>query len=180
MRCSLCEPVLDAYLEGTLRRRQAWRVAEHLRGCRSCEALFGELRVIDALLTTARPPGKVGADFTAGVLAATRKAPAGVRRRISLLVPLGLYLAAAWALAAFAALRSNQLLSLVEAGLERGARDAAAVGAAVRAIAPDTPVAAAAVTGVLLIDLLLLAALLYGYRRVRPYLAFHLSRGPRS
>ena len=59
-------------------------------------------------------------------------------------------------------------------------RDLAALGAASRALAPATPLAAAAVTGVLLIDVVLLAATFYAYRRLRPLLAFYLGRGSRT
>jgi hypothetical protein len=180
VRCSSCEPLLAGYLERTLRRRQALRVAEHLRGCRACEGFLRELRVVDALLTTARPPGSVAPNFTANVLSATHGKSARSPRRVPLLLPLALYLVAAWALAAFAALRSNQFLAAGAALVENQQRNAAALGAAIRALAPATPVAAAAVTVVLLVDVLLLAALLYGYHRVRPALAIYLERGPRA
>jgi len=62
----------------------------------------------------------------------------------------------------------------------RAAHDAAALGAVTHALAPATPFAAAAVSGVLVLDVLLLGALLYGYRRVRPMIALYLARGPRT
>lgn len=179
MRCSSCEPLLAGYLERTLRRGQALRVAHHLRGCRACESFLRELRVVDALLTTARPPGSVAPNFTANVLSATHATAARSPRRIPLLIPLFLYLVAAWALAAFVALRSHQLLAIGGAFIENQQRNAEALGAAIRNLAPATPLAAAAVTVVLLVDILLLAALFYGYRRVRPLLATYLERGPR-
>jgi hypothetical protein len=179
VRCASCEPLLAGYLEGTLRRRQAARVARHLRGCRVCEGFLRELRVVDALLTTVRPPGSIAPNFTADVLSATHGTPARSPRRVPVLVPLFLYLVAAWALAAFAALRSNQLLAAGAAFVEDQQRNAAALGAAIRTFAPATPVAAAAVTVVLLVDVLLVAALFYGYRRVRPLLALYLERGSR-
>jgi anti-sigma factor RsiW len=177
VRCSSCEPLLAAYLEGTLRRRQALRIAEHLRGCRACESFLRELRVVDALLTTARPPGSIAPNFTADVLSATHGTSTRSPRRVPLLLPLLLYLVAAWALTA---LRSNQLLAIGAAFVEDQQRNAASLGAAIRAFAPATPVAAAAVTVVLLVDILLLAALFYGYRRVRPLLASYLERGRRA
>jgi hypothetical protein len=139
-----------------------------------------ELRVVDALLTTARPPGSIAPNFTADVLSATHGTSARAPRRIPLLLPLFLYLVGAWALVALAALRSNQVLAIGAAFVEDQQRNAAALGAAIRALAPATPVAAAAVTIVLLVDVLLLAALFYGYRRVRPLLALYLERGPRT
>ena len=54
----------------------------------------------------------------------------------------------------------------------------AAVAAGLRAVAPATGVAAAAVTGVLLVDLLLLAGIVYGYRRLRPALSVYLGARP--
>jgi anti-sigma factor RsiW len=179
MRCSLCEPLLDAYLEGTLRPRQARAVAAHLRGCSVCAALLQELRVVDALLTTARAPS-VGADITAAVVSATAASAPHEPRRLPLWLALLLYVAAAWALAAIAVFRFHDLSRLAGSVLAFAQRDLTALGAAVHALAPETPVAAAAVTTVLLIDLLLLAATFYGYRRLRPMLATYLDRGERS
>jgi anti-sigma factor RsiW len=179
MRCSSCEPLLDAHLEGLLRRRRALQVAEHLHGCTACASLLGELRVIDGLLTTARAPGSVTGDFTAGVLSAARTAPTRSARRFGFLIPLFVYLAAAWTVTAIVALKSDNLLGSLQTFAAAQARDLAALGVAARALAPATPVAAAAVTLVLLLDLFLLFAVFYGYRRVRPLLALYLRRGSR-
>ncbi len=179
MRCSSCEPRLDAYLEAALPRRQARAIAAHLHACKSCAALLHELRVVDALLSTTRPP-KVAADFTASVVSATRVAPPKAPRRLPILAVLLLYVCVAWALAAIAATRWHELAGLAAAFVAASQRDLAALGAVARALAPATPLAAATVTGVLLLDLLLLGAIFYGYRRVRPMLAVYLARGPRS
>jgi hypothetical protein len=179
MRCSSCEPLLDAYLEAALSRRRAFAVGAHLRACGPCASLLRELRVVDALLTTARVPG-VAPDFTAAVVsAAAASPPKVVRRRGSLAAALILYVALAWTIAAFAVIRWHALADFSQALAAFGRPDLAALDAAARALAPATPVAAAVVTGVLLLDVLLLATLLYGYRRVRPLLAFYL-RGPRA
>ncbi len=179
MRCSSCEPLLDAYLEASLPPRHAGAVARHLRACGRCAALLGELRVIDALLETARSPGSVGADFTASVVTAARVAPPCERRRIPFGLVLLAYLAIAWTLL-LAGLRSNAFAGLAAAFVLSERHGVAAVAAAVRALAPATPLAAALMTGVLLLDLLLLCAILYGYRRVRPLMALYLTRGSRS
>ncbi|HEY6327232.1 MAG TPA: hypothetical protein VIW73_12045, partial [Candidatus Cybelea sp.] len=76
-------------------------------------------------------------------------------------------------------LRSNALAQVAGALVLSERHGIAAFGAAVRALAPATPLAAALMTGVLLLDLLLLCAVAYGYRRVRPLMAIYL-RGPRS
>ena len=179
MRCSSCEPLLDAYLEASLPPRQGGPVARHLRTCVSCASLLRELRVIDALLETARPPGSVGPDFTASVVTAARVAPPRARRRVPLGLALLAYLAIAWTLV-LVALRSHALTGLAGALVLSERHGSAALGAAVRALAPATPLAAAVMTAVLLLDLLLLCAVAYGYRRVRPVVALYLTRGSRS
>jgi len=179
VRCSWCEPLLDAYLEGTLRSREGREVGAHLRGCSGCARLLDELRVVDALLTTARAP-RVAGDITAAVVSATSATRPHAPRRLRLGVALLLYLLAAWALAAAALLRLHDLANVGSASLLFAERDLAALGAATRALAPATPLAAAAVTAILLIDVLLLVATFYAYRRLRPLLAFYLGRGPRS
>jgi hypothetical protein len=180
MRCSSCEPLLDDYLEATLSRRQMRDVALHLQSCPACNALLEELRVVDALLATARSPGRVSSDFTAAVVSATAAAPLRPTRRITLWVPLLAYLLVAWALLALAAFDAHGVAGLFQRLAAWGEGGLAAIAAGLRAVAPETGVAAAAVTGVLLVDLLLLALMLYGYRRLRPILSIYLARGSRS
>lgn len=179
MRCSSCEPRLDAYLEATLHPHHARAIGEHVRSCAACAALLGELRVIDALLATARPPG-VGAGFTAAVVSATHATRTRAPRRPPLGVALLLYLGIAWALAAAVALRTPTAGQLFDSATAVVRGDVAAFGAAARVIAPAAPLAAAAVTGILLLDLLLIGVLFYGYRRLRPLIALYLVRGERS
>lgn len=179
MRCFSCEPLLDDYLEGSLGPRQLFQVARHLRGCNQCAALFRELRVIDALLTTARTPGSVTPDFTDAVVCAARGTPVYGQRRVSVWIALIAYLVLAWMVAAFAMLRGGGGIASVNAFLGTQERSLAALLAAVKALAPATPLAAATVTGVLLLDLFLLGALYFGYRRVRPLVALYLTRGSR-
>jgi hypothetical protein len=180
MRCSSCEPLLDGYLEASLRPRQILEVAQHLRACGGCSALLRELRVIDALLTTVRPPGSVGSNFTATVVSAARVAPASAQRRVRLEVALIAYLAIAWMLTAVVLIRFNDSIASLANFVASEQGSLAALGAALRALAPATPMAAAVVTGILVIDLLLLGALYFGYRRVQPLIALHLTRGARS
>ncbi len=180
MRCSSCEPLLDAYLEAALRRRQMRDVAIHLQDCRDCRVLFDELRVVDALLTTARPPGSVGFEFTAAVVSVTRRSQPRAARRLPLWQPLLAYLGIAWIFVAGLLLRGHQTTRMIGELSASGANGLAAAGAALREIAPVSITAAAAVTVVLLVDLFLLALIFFGYRRLRPMLAVYLTRGPRS
>jgi hypothetical protein len=178
MRCSSCEPLLDDYLDATLSRRQMRDVVLHLNWCRLCVALLDELRVVDALLTTARS-ARVGSDFTAAVVSATSAAQPPARRGIPLWLPMLAYLVAAWALAAVVGLRGHQLTAVLGAFAAQARGGLAAIEAVSRALAPETAYAAAVVTGVLLLDLCLLVATFYAYRRLRPALAVYLARGPR-
>lgn len=175
MRCSWCEPRLDAYLEASLAPRRMRAIAVHLQRCSSCAALLHELRVVDALLATTRSKD-VPSDFTSVVLSATRRAPRHARRSIPPWLPLGIYLACAWALLAVAQFEGRLATGFFATGTA-GLRSAAvAIGAGVHALAPVTPIAAAAVTSVLVVDLLLAGALIIGYRRVRPLIAMHLAK----
>ena len=180
MRCSSCEPLLDSYLEATLRPAQSRQVSAHLQDCNICVALLSELRVIDALLHTASPPARFDASFTAGVLEAAQAGGAPiVRRRNALWPSLLVYLGAAWVTAAIVFMWRHDL-GLPLAGIwQMQAHGFAAFSAVVRTVAPATPFAAAAVTAVLIVDLLLLCAMFYGYRHLRPRLAVYLARGPR-
>ena len=147
MRCSSCEPLLDAYLETTLRPAQARQVAAHLSACGGCDALLAELRVIDALLATASSPAPFDSDFTAGVLSAARSStPATVRRRIPYWLSLLAYLAVAWVAALIAAVRWHDLGWPLGDLWQSQVHGFAAFGAVVRTLAPATPLAAAAVT----------------------------------
>jgi anti-sigma factor RsiW len=179
VRCSSCEPLLDSYLEATLRAREALGVAAHLRACHGCAAFLQELRVIDALLTTARAP-RVAVDFTASVVSATHATVPRMPRRTPLAAALLLYVVVAWTIAAIAVVRRYDVTGFVQTVFSSEGRSLAALGAAAHALAPATPVAAAVVTGVLLLDLLLFCAIFFGYRRVRPLIALYLGRGNRS
>ncbi|HEX4012260.1 MAG TPA: zf-HC2 domain-containing protein [Candidatus Cybelea sp.] len=179
MRCSSFEPLLDAYLEGMLSARRARAVAKHLRGCSACEALLHELRVVDALLTTASTPGSVDSEFTNAIVSHARRSAPHAVKRTPLWVPLVGYLAVAWALVGLAALHASEFRGILENLAAQTARSLLAVDAAVRVVSPATSVLAAAVSVVLLVDAVLFFAVFYGYRRLRPVLAVYLARSPR-
>jgi anti-sigma factor RsiW len=179
VRCSSCEPLLDAYLEAALRPRDTLTVAAHLRDCSGCSALLSELRVVDALLTTARAP-EVAGDITPAVISATHATRPETPRRPPLGFALLLYLGIAWTLVALAALRWHDLTRLNGIFFAIQERGVAVLGFVARIlVAPATLVVAAVVTVVLVIDVLLLLLIYCGYRRVRPAIAPHLDREPR-
>jgi len=167
VRCSSCELLLDHYLEGSLRPRKALEIATHVAECDPCAALLEELRVIDGLLLTARAPAAMTPDFTKSVVSAAAAAPLRPARRVPFLAVLIGYLVIAWAVAAVTLARGGGV-GTVAALVVSEQQSIAAAGAALRALAPAAPLAAAAVTAVLLLDIFLVLALIYGYRRLRP------------
>ena len=172
--------MLDAYLEGMLSARRSRAVSHHLRRCTACESLLHELRVVNALLATASAPGSMGSEFTNAIVSQARKTAPHAVKRFPLWVPLLGYLAVAWALLGFAASRANEFKGFFEGLAAQTERSLLAVNAAVRVISPASSLLAAAVSGVLLLDVVLFCAIFYGYRRLRPVLAVYLARSPRS
>ena len=178
MRCSSCEPLLDPFLEGTLSRAESAAVGAHVGQCAECAELLHELRVVDALLTTARTH-QVDAGFTESVVSAAAAAPPHVPRRLPFGLAILLYVGFAW-VALAVALRVWPARFAPAAALRVLERDAGALAAALHAVAPATPIAAAVVTIVLLVDILLLGAVLYAHRRMRPLITPVLQRERRS
>ncbi len=175
MRCSSCESVLASFVEATLEPARAQVVAAHLRDCASCEALHGRLRIVDALLMTARP-ADLREDFTANVMLRVRALPPPQVPRKPFLPLAAFYLVAAWiaTVAVFAVLRPG---APVQANaLARAAGGVLhALGQGTHALWPIAPVALSVVISVLAIDALLFAAVVVFYRRVRPALTAYLT-----
>ncbi|MGA8533264.1 MAG: hypothetical protein WB615_04070 [Candidatus Tumulicola sp.] len=175
MRCSSCEASLDAFVEATLQPARAKAVADHLRGCTACEILHRRLRVVDALLMTARP-SDLAEDFAARVVGCLGSLPAPQPPRKTLL-PLGaFYLVAAWivTVAAVVLARPNAPMDAsMFARLAHGL--VAALGQGTHALWPVAPLALSIVVSVLAVDALLFAAVFVFYRSVRPRLTAYLT-----
>jgi anti-sigma factor RsiW len=176
MRCSSCEPLLDQYLERALSPRAMLRVAKHVHTCKACHALLHELRSVDGLLLGATQPD-LPPNFTFAVMAEVRGMPAVRRRRIPAWAVLSSYLVCAW-VAVVTAIAiwgghwpeiATAFGSVTHLGAWRG------IGNAVHAIAPATPLVAAGVAALLIVDAALFIALFVFYRSVRPRLAEHLA-----
>ena len=175
MRCSSCESLLDAFIDGGLEPVVSRALAAHLRTCTACEDLHQRLRVVDGLLVTATTP-KLRADFTARVMCSVQTLPTPEPLRKPFLPLAAFYLVAAWMVAAaifafarpgtpiganaFAHFASNVLEPLAQAG---------------RAFWPIAPMALPAIVSVLAIDALLFACVVVFYRRIRPRLTAYLS-----
>ncbi len=176
MRCSSCEPLLDQYLERALSPRAMLRVAKHVHTCKACHALLHELRSVDGLLLGAKQP-ELPPNFTFAVMAEVRGMPAVRRRHVPGWAVLAGYLFCAWvAVAAAIAVRGGHwpeiagaFGSVTHLGVWRG------LGNALHSIAPATPLVAAGVAGLLVLDAALFIALFIFYRSVRPRLAEHLA-----
>ncbi len=175
MRCSSCESVLASFVEATLEPARAHAVAVHLRDCATCEALHRRLRIVDALLMTARPPD-LREDFTANVMLAVRALPPPQLPSKPFLPLAAFYLVAAWiaTVAVFAVLRPGapvqaNAFARVVGGFVH------ALGQGMHALWPIAPVALSVVIGVLAIDALLFAVVVVFYRRVRPRLTAYLT-----
>jgi anti-sigma factor RsiW len=176
MRCSSCEPLLDQYLDRALSPRVMLRVAKHVHTCKACHALLRELRSVDGLLLGAKQP-ELPPNFTFAVMAEVRGMPAVRPRRIPAWAALSSYLVCAWvAVVAVIAVRGGRLPEIASAlGTLQHLGVWRALGNAIHAIAPATPLVAAGVAGVLLLDAALFIALFIFYRSVRPRLAEHLA-----
>jgi anti-sigma factor RsiW len=179
VRCSSCEPLLDEYVDATLPPAQMQRVRAHLSSCAECSALHRELRIVDGLLLTRRN-ADIAPDFSQTLMARVRSLPAPPRMR-SLVLPLaGLYVVAAWiaVVTAIALLyREAPQAFFSAAGNAQHAFTAVAHG--VQTLVP-APYALSFIAVTLTVDIVLLAALIYVYRTLRPRLAEHLAVARRS
>jgi len=179
VRCSLCEPLLDRFVEGTLTPREMTRVRAHLRTCARCDALLTELRVVDALLATTAPV-ELAPNFTFAVMAETRTVPVQRARKLSVWAVLTFYVVGAWiALCGVYAVFGSGLSHLGAAGravTAAGAQSLAALSAIAQSVSPVTPLVLGGAVGVLLVDALLVIGAIVLYRAVRARLAAHINR----
>lgn len=179
MRCSLCEPLLDRYVEGTLTPSEMARVTAHVRTCPHCESLLTELRVVDALLATTATV-ELAPNFTFAVMAEARAMPVHAHRKLSLWAVLTFYVIGAWiALSGVYAFLGGRIPYLASTGrtlANAGSQGLAALSATAQSISPATPLVLGSVIGVLLLDALLVIGAIALYRTARARLAAHLDR----
>jgi anti-sigma factor RsiW len=173
VHCSSFEPLLDEYLEGTLRPAASLRVAAHLDRCASCGSLFEELRVVDALLITA-PQREPAPNFTFKLMAELRGMPQPYVRRAPLVGVVASYLVFAWVLIgaffAFGGVNAKAALVVIAASLGRyGEALDGLAGATAHLFGNATFGVTAAMSAILALDLLAvaLALVLHGVRRGR-------------
>jgi len=178
VRCSACEPVLDRYVEGTLKPPQMIAISAHLRECESCRALLEELKAIDGLFATTRVLD-LPQNFTFAVMAEARSLPAPRPRQHPLWSFLILYSAAAWVAGVLAMAVTGTppaaVLRAISGALTRFGFFSGAVSESFsHGVAPLAPTLAAFGVGVLVIDVALAAAFALVYFVIRPRVAARL------
>lgn len=184
MRCSSCEPLLDRYLEGTLKPREMIALSSHLKTCESCRDLLEELKAVDGLLaTTACAP--LAENFTFAVMAEVRTLPAPRARQHPVWSFLALYSAAAWVAAVLAMALTGtapaRVFGAVSSALARLGVFSGSVSAGVsHGLSHVMPTLAAFGAGVLLIDFAIAGAFAVLYFVIRPRVAARLASIPES
>ncbi len=180
MHCSSCEIELDRYLEGTLSPRRMAQIREHVNSCEPCRALLDEVKVVDALLFTTKPP-VLPENFTFQIMAEVNAMPVPQARTHRLWSFLAVYSAAAW-VATFIALvvtgtSPATLLALIG---NAGHALATSIAAAFSIVPQTAPQLAAIGVLVLVVDAFLAAGVAFLYFTVRPRLAAALVTSRRA
>jgi anti-sigma factor RsiW len=184
VRCSSCEPLLDRYVEGTLKPRQMIDISAHLRTCDSCRDLLEELKNIDGLLATTRVP-ELPMNFTFAVMAEVSGMPAPRAREHPVWSFLVLYSAAAWVATVLAMVFTRttprEVLAAISSALSHAGFVSGAVSANVsHGFSHFVPTLAAFGAGVLVIDVAIACAFALLYFVVRPRVAARLASVPES
>lgn len=184
MRCSSCEPLLDRYVEGTLKPREMIAVSTHLKQCASCRELLAEVKAVDGLLATTAVSA-LPENFTFALMAEVRSLPAPRARQHPLWSFLTLYSAAAWVAGVLAmALTGTHpatVLGFVSSALARLGVFSSSVSANLtHGLSHITPTLAAFGAGVLLIDFAIAGAFALLYFVIRPRVAARLASFPES
>lgn len=182
MRCSSCEPLLDRYIEGTLKPAQMRAIGEHLRTCEHCRGLMDEVKVIDGLLATTPVP-ELPQNFTFAVMAEVNSMPAPRARQHPVWSFLVLYSAAVWAAAVAGMVVTGTsprtVLAAIGAGLAKAGLVSAAFSSTLsNGLTHTMPGLAAFGFGVLVIDMAIACAFALLYFVVRPRLAARLAPVP--
>lgn len=184
MRCSSCEPLLDRYIEGTLKPPEMIAVSAHLRQCESCRELLEELKAVDGLLATTAA-GELPHNFTFAVMAEVRTLPAPRARQHPVWSFLAVYSAAAWVAAVVAmALTGTHpatVFGAVSSALARLGLVSGSISAGIaHSLSGITPMLAAFGAGVLVIDFAVAGAFALLYFVIRPRVAARLASYPES
>ncbi len=174
MPCSSFEPLLAPYVDGALPAPVRVQLGAHLERCASCSALLEELRVIDALLLTARPVDPAP-NVTFRVMAELNSFPAPRVRRAPILGVVAAYLVFAWLLIGgffyFGGANAKAAQAVVAGSIGHFRTALDALSAATSHLFGGATFGVSAVMGAILTVDVLVAALAFGLRgtlRARP------------
>ena len=179
MNCSSSEEQFEALIEGTLPDPIRVRVFAHVDRCTPCTSVLEELRVIDALLLAPRE-ANLAPNFTFKVMAEVAAQPLPRPRRSPVAAFVVAYSVAAWMLigliviiagprAQTAMIAAQSVLATVFSAFGGFSR------VAERGFSHGLGTLTALVGGVLVLDLLLVAAVAVAYLVIRPRLAARIA-----
>jgi anti-sigma factor RsiW len=184
VRCSSCEPLLDRYLEGTLKPPQMLAISAHVRECASCRELLEELKAVDGLLFTTRVP-ELPENFTFAVMAEANSLPAPRAHQHPLWSFIVLYSAAAWVATVLAMVLTGTkpaaVFAAISGALARaGVLSSGVSGSLSHGFSHTVPAIATFGAGVLVIDVAIALAFALLYFVVRPRIVARLASVPES
>jgi predicted anti-sigma-YlaC factor YlaD len=167
VRCSSFEPLLDAFVDGTLRHADRARVYEHVDGCERCRTLLHELRVVDALLLTPRQL-EPAPNFTFKTMAEVRALLQPHGAHTHAVGVFAAYLAFAWTIIglwlAFAGGSAREALAMAgAAGRHYAGAFGGLIGATSALFGHATPGVTALMIVILVLDVLVGAAFAFAY-----------------
>jgi len=179
MRCSSCKPLIDRYADGSLSTTQLLRLSHHLEDCAQCGTLLHELRSVDGLLRT-MTPAEPSTNFSFAVMAEVRTMPAPRAAASNIGALIAGYTVVSWAIIALwmrvSGISVHTAMNAALASLSRANETLHAVGSgALSSFGSSTPVLTAYVAGVLALDLVVAAGIIFIYFYLRPRLAAHLA-----
>lgn len=174
MSCNSSEALFEAYLDDTLAPAQRARLLRHVNRCGRCKGVLEELRVVDALLASPRTV-ELPENFTFATMAEVRSLPQPHASPAPVYAYLVSYLVAAWLLiGAGFVLAGNVMRAVGETSLDVSAqlaRTFGSLGHAGAGLVGDFGQLGTIVGGAIVLDLIVVAMLVFGFRVVRPRLA---------
>ena len=177
MSCSSVEALFEGYLDDTLAPAQRARLLAHVRGCGPCAGILEELRVVDALLASPRSVA-LPENFTFATMAEVRSMPRPHVSRAPIVAYLVSYLVAAWLLTGAGFLLAFPTMRAAgETALDASAqflRTAGALAGVGTRVAGDLGSLGPMLGGAIVFNVMLVVALIVGFRVVRPRLAERL------
>lgn len=177
MNCSSFEERFEEYLDGTLAAPLRARLRAHLAGCGGCAGMFEELRVVEALIAAPRTV-ELPENFTFATMAEVRALPRPHVSSAPVVAYFVSYLVAAWLLIGAGFLLSGRTMrALGETALDLTGSLTRSLGALAHAggrVLGDFGGIGTLLGTALVLDLAVVAVLVFGFAVVRPRIAERL------